>query len=164
MPKSAIIFIADGTEETEAITIADLLVRAGIKVTLLGVGLEDRGPPGIAKCSRGIKVVTDELLENIGSAKLAQADLLVLPGGAKGAQTLSSDGIVLKAIKTHFRQDKLLGMICAGSLCAKAAGLKRDDGNGKLSITSHPSVKGDLVDDFDYKEDVVVDDGNLITA
>ena len=82
-------------------------------------------------------------------------DLLVVPGGAKGADTISSNNEVQKLLKAQLDKGKLVGMICAGttssiaplfaeltgsagSLAAKRSGYPR------LDITSHPSVKGEL--------------------
>ncbi|KIJ38985.1 hypothetical protein M422DRAFT_175771, partial [Sphaerobolus stellatus SS14] len=51
------------------------------------------------------------------------------------------------------------GMICAGSVAAKKAGIAK---GGK--ITSHPSVKEELEGEYQYQEDSVVKEGNLVTS
>jgi len=62
-----------------------------------------------------------------------------VPGGAKGADTIANHLKVQRMLQTHYEQGKLVGMICAGSLAAKKAGVGK---GGK--ITSHPSVKAEL--------------------
>lgn len=57
------------------------------------------------------------------------------------------------------QSDKLVGVICAGSLAIKSA----DIAKGKR-ITSHPSVKGDLEKEYNYSEEAVVVEGNLISS
>lgn len=67
-------------------------------------------------------------------------DLIVVPGGAKGAETISNDEHVLQMIRNQYNSGRLVGMICAGSLAAKKAQI----GYGGL-ITSHPSVRDALL-------------------
>lgn len=162
MPPRAFIFIADGTEETEAVTTADILVRGGLDVSLIGVGPLKEGSK-IATCSRGVKLVVDSLIDSV--SQWETVDLLVVPGGAKGAETCSHNEQVLSALSKHWKAGKVTGMICAGSLCALRAKLFPDGGNdkAKLKITSHPSVKDELKESYDYKEEGVVVDGHLIT-
>lgn len=62
-----------------------------------------------------------------------------MPGGAEGAKTISEDIRVQKILQNHYQQGKWIGMICAGSLAAKAAKIAL----GSL-LTSHASVKADL--------------------
>lgn len=66
-------------------------------------------------------------------------DLVVVPGGAKGAETISQDKRVQNILQSHHEKGKLVGMICAGSLAAKTSKLAP-----KSRLTSHPSVKSDL--------------------
>lgn len=62
-----------------------------------------------------------------------------MPGGAKGAETIGNDEKVQRMLQHHYEKGKIVGMICAGSVAAKKAGLSK---GGK--ITSHPSVKAEL--------------------
>ncbi|KAG5650487.1 hypothetical protein H0H81_012067 [Sphagnurus paluster] len=86
-------------------------------------------------------------------------DLLVVPGGAKGADTISKNANVQELVRQYYEK-KLVGMICAGSLAAKTSGLP------KQPLTSHPSVKKQLEKDFEYSEESVVisGNGNLVTS
>ena len=57
MSASALVCLAPGSEETEAVTTIDLLVRGGIKVTTASVASD--GNLAIT-CSRGVKLLADE--------------------------------------------------------------------------------------------------------
>lgn len=43
-----------------------------------------------------------------------EADLLVVPGGAKGAETISQNVVVQRLLSKQYQTKKLIGMICAG--------------------------------------------------
>ncbi|KAH7907917.1 hypothetical protein BJ138DRAFT_1013779 [Hygrophoropsis aurantiaca] len=79
-------------------------------------------------------------------------DLLVIPSGLKGAQTIAGSSPVQHPIHAYheYPERRLVGMICAGSLAALQASLKRQP------LTSHSPVKAQLEDKFEYKEDSVV--------
>lgn len=66
-------------------------------------------------------------------------DLVVVPGGAEGAKTISQDGRVQNILQYHHQHGRYVGMICAGSLAAKAAKIALGS-----PLTSHPSVKAEL--------------------
>ncbi|KAH0578582.1 hypothetical protein H2248_003727 [Termitomyces sp. 'cryptogamus'] len=159
MAPSALILIADGTEEMEFTITFDTLVRADV-VTRSAFVPENEGPyadsPPFAKGSRGINILPDFYLDDkhFGPDKF---DLLVIPGGAKGADTMSKNQIVKKLVRDYLNASKVVGMICAGSLAALTSDLPRQP------LTSHPSVKAQL-EGFDYSEDSVVISGNLITS
>uniref|UniRef100_A0A8H8CHD5 D-lactate dehydratase n=1 Tax=Psilocybe cubensis TaxID=181762 RepID=A0A8H8CHD5_PSICU len=159
---SALILIANGTEEMEFTITYDTLVRAGVKTVSAYVAEYpstdvggDRSPV-VAKCSRGMKILPDMLFD-LSSCGPDVYDLIVIPGGAQGAETMSKHPSVQEVIKRYIERNKLVAMICAGSLAAKTAGLARQP------LTSHPSVKAQLDHDFDYLEDPVVVSDNLIT-
>jgi len=149
---SALIFIADGTEEMEFTITYDTLVRAGIKCTSAFVG---EISSSFATCSRGMKIIPDTSLEEVHEA---DHDILIVPGGAKGADTISKSPKVQDLLLKHHKGGKFVGMICAGSLAAKTSGFPR------LALTSHPSVKSELESVYTYKEDSVVVDSGLITS
>ncbi|KAI0714222.1 DJ-1 [Fomitopsis betulina] len=159
---SALILIADGTEEMEFTITYDTLVRAGVKCTSAYVAASDATSQGMtsppyATGSRGIKIVPDELFSP-QAAVPANYDLLVIPGGAKGAETISTDSAVQHLVREYLENDKYVGMICAGSLAAKSSGLPRQ------LVTSHPSVMSQLDTDYEYSEEPVVVSGKLVTS
>ncbi|KAF5384072.1 hypothetical protein D9615_003423 [Tricholomella constricta] len=167
MHPSALILIADGTEEMEFTITYDTLVRAGVATTSAFVPEQDtpssESPP-FAKGSRGINIMPDQYLNH--DCGPDRYDLLVVPGGAKGADTMSKQPSVQQLVRDYYDK-KMVGMICAGSLAALRSGLPRQP------LTSHPSVRKDLEkgmscrrvsNDFDYSEEPVVVSGNLVTS
>jgi len=158
---AAIVFIADGTEEMEFIITYDTLVRAGAIVVSVFVPetISDSHSisPPVAKGSRGINIMPDMYLDRsqLGPDKF---DLLVVPGGARGADTISKNPVVQDLVREFYANGKLLGFICNGSLTALTSKLPRQP------LTSHPGVKSVLEKDFEYSEDSVVVSGNLITS
>ncbi|KAF9556811.1 DJ-1 [Agrocybe pediades] len=159
---SALVLLADGTEEMEFTITYDTLVRGGVRVTsafvpdVTSAGATHINPP-TAKGSRGINIMPDMYFE-LSTCGPDIYDLLVIPGGAKGAETMSRHPSVQELVRRYIERNKFVGMICAGSLAAKTSKLPRQP------LTSHPSVKAELEQDFDYREDPVVISDNLITS
>lgn len=81
---SALLLLADGTEEMEAVITSDILSRAGFSVTRAAVAVPER----IVQCANGMTVQADVKLEDVKDAGQG-FDVLVLPGGAKGSKTFS---------------------------------------------------------------------------
>ncbi|KAG8216508.1 class I glutamine amidotransferase-like protein [Butyriboletus roseoflavus] len=133
----------------------DTLVRAGVECTSANVqsGGSPYGSvgtsPALVVCSRGVKILPDTTLQplNAGPDKY---DALIIPGGLKGAEALSQSTEVQTLVREYYEGNKIVAMICAGTLAAKTAGLPFQ------TVTSHPVVKNDLVSIYDYKEDSVV--------
>ncbi|KAF8480257.1 class I glutamine amidotransferase-like protein [Russula ochroleuca] len=160
---SALILVANGTEEMEFTIIYDTLVRAGVKctsalVTSPGHSGHDETEPGAVQCSRGVRIVPDASLSQLSASTTGGYDAIIIPGGLKGAETISQSSLVQSLVRSFYESKKLVGMICAASLVAKTSQLPRQP------LTSHPSVKDQLDKDFEYREDSVVISGNLITS
>ena len=75
----AIVAVADGSNETEAITVLDVLRRAGVEVVCAKVG----GDGLEVEMARGVRVLADKHLDD------SLADMIVLPGGLKGAENFA---------------------------------------------------------------------------
>lgn len=162
---SALVLIANGTEEMEFTIVYDTLIRAGVKCTSALIVPPDQSGNdqphdqlATARCSRGIRIVPDMLQSQLSASSVGEYDAIIVPGGAEGAETMSQSPFVQSLIKSFYGQGKYVGMICAGSLAAKTSQLPRQP------LTSHPSVKKELAEDFDYREDPVVISGKLITS
>ncbi|RPD65739.1 DJ-1 [Lentinus tigrinus ALCF2SS1-7] len=162
---SALILIADGTEEMEFTITYDTLVRAGVSCTSAfvsngnmqeSIGSYEKNPP-FAKGSRGINILPDTYFSP-RAATPDKYDLLVIPGGAKGAETISGSSAVQHLVREYLEAGKLVGMICAGSLAALTSKVP------KQPLTSHPSVRDQLKDGFEYSEEPVVVSGKLVTS
>ena len=107
----ALVLLADGTEEMEAVIICDILARAGITVVRAAVENKDNL---ILKSANGMKIVADVALETEMS-KLDDFSIIVLPGGSKGADTFSS------VITKQFFHFIIMIMLFLGFKCSKGA-------------------------------------------
>ncbi|KAI3659642.1 hypothetical protein MP638_004377 [Amoeboaphelidium occidentale] len=152
--KNALVLIAPGSEEIEAVVVIDTLARADIKVTVAAVG----GNENYVECSRGVKIVPDIKLNQVN---VQDYDIMILPGGYGGTEAFKNSPKVLELIKT-FYNDKSLAAICAAPTALLKAGVAKG-----RKITSYPSFKEefDQAGGYHYIENErVVVDGNLITS
>lgn len=101
----------------------------------------------------------DLRLPDLEGGKALDYDAIIIPGGVKGAETISKNEDVQKLIAAMYGKGKVVGAICAGSLAVKEAGIGKD-----AAITSHPSVKEQLDKEYNYKEERVVVADNLVTS
>lgn len=143
--------LADGCEELEAVTVIDLLRRAGIDVTTAGLDGE------VVTASRGVKLVPDTSLDE---ALRQEYDMVVLPGGAGGAERLGRDDRVRELLLRMADSERFTAAICAGPKVLAGAGLLE----GKRA-TSFPNARDFVVEHgADYSEEPVVQDGKIITS
>lgn len=148
---SVLVPLAHGCEELEAVTIVDLLVRAGVQVTTAGL------EPGPVTASRGVTLVPDTTLDE---ALAHDYDMVVLPGGGPGAERLDSDPRIGELLKKMAAKDKYTAAICAAPKVLANAGLL----TGRKG-TSYPGfVDRMAIPNFTYLEQPVVQDGNVITS
>lgn len=147
----ALVPLAQGCEELEAITITDLLVRAGVEVTTAGL---DNQP---VTASRGTRIIPDTIIDAVINETY---DLIVLPGGLPGADHLRDDPRIQTLLKRHAKQNKLVGAICAAPRALAAAGLL----NGKRA-TAYPGTLEALHNKAVALSTAAVEiDGNIITS
>ncbi|ORZ03065.1 class I glutamine amidotransferase-like protein [Syncephalastrum racemosum] len=157
MNKKALILLADGAEEMEFTIAVDVLRRAQVEVLVAGVALKE---PTVAHCSRGVKIVPDvEFAHQNMSWNPSDFDAVIIPGGIAGATTLKDNKDVQKLVSLFYEQRKVVGFICAGTLVAKSSGIPKGH-----KVTSYPAVKDQLTDTYEYSEDRVVVDQNVITS
>ena len=143
--------LAQGCEELEAVTITDLLVRAGITVTTCGLD----GSP--VKASRGITIIPDTSIDKVQGLSY---DLIVLPGGLPGADHLRDNAQLQALIKKQDTENKYIAAICAAPKALAAAGILK----GKTA-TSYPGVLAALDDSSITASDNAIEiDGNIITS
>lgn len=147
--KTALIIFAEGSEELEAVTVVNILRRAGVSVTLAGLR------SGPLRGSRGTVLQPDTTLDE---ALKLQYDMIVLPGGQPGTNNLKADERVLKLVRRMHDTDRYVAAICAAPSVLAAAGLL----DGKHA-TSFPGA----LDPFPRvlrQPQAVVEDGKLITS
>ncbi len=152
MPR-ACVPLADGFEEIEAITIVDVLRRAGVEVCVARVG-DSAGDLGVTG-SHGVVVTADAPL---AAAAESTWDLVVLPGGLPGAHHLRDDAGVQRLLRAQHSSGRRVAAICAAPIALGAAGVL----TGKRA-TSYPGFEGELTG-ADCVEDRVVRDGNVVTS
>ena len=103
--KRAFVYFAEGFEEIEALTIVDVLRRAGIETLMVSV-------TGNAEVTgaHGIKVTADELIVDLDHDT---ADMLILPGGLPGADNLNAHSRLKDELTKFADAGKQLAAICA---------------------------------------------------
>ncbi len=148
MPR-ALIPLADGFEEIEAITVVDVLRRAGFEVVL--AGLHD----GPVESVRKVTLIPDATID---TASAEQFDMIILPGGQPGTDNLCADVRIIRLLNDFARADKTIGAICAATTVLSEAGLIR----GKR-VTAYPDYR-DRLSGALYEECPVATDGKIITS
>lgn len=100
-----LVFLAEGFEEIEALTVVDLCRRAGIGVDTVAIS-EQKTVTG----SHGIPVVADVLFKE---TDFAGADMLVLPGGMPGTKNLEACEPLMERLDAFYKAGKCISAICA---------------------------------------------------
>lgn len=144
------IFMADGCEEIEGLTVVDIVRRAGIDITTISIS-DKKEVAG----AHGITFLTDAKKDEVDFSTL---EGIVLPGGMPGTINLGADETVDKVIREFAAGGKLVAAICAAPSVLGQAGLL----NGKHA-TSYPGFEPKLTGAV-TSEDPVVQDGNVITS
>jgi 4-methyl-5(b-hydroxyethyl)-thiazole monophosphate biosynthesis len=143
--------LAQGCEEMEAVTIVDILRRAGVEVITAGLDAEP------VKASRGITIVPDMTLDE---ALQQDFDMVALPGGLPGADNLNNDARIHALLKKLADSGKFTAAICAAPVVLAKAGLLQ----GKKA-TSYPGFLDKMaVPGLTFVVQKVVKDGKVITS
>ena len=148
--KNAVLLLANGFEEIEAVTVADVLRRAevGLKIISVTGSLEVTG-------AHQIKLKADGLFEETG---FEDVDMVILPGGMPGTMNLNDHKGVRQVVLDFHRKGKYLAAICAAPMVLGNLGILDD-----RSATSYPGYNRYILR-ARIKSDPVVDDEHLITA
>lgn len=144
------IFMADGCEEIEGLTVVDIARRAGLEIDMISVTGTDE-----VKGSHGIVFRADTTEE---AADYSRYDGIVLPGGMPGTVNLGENGTVNRVIREFAESGKLVAAICAAPSVLGQAGILE----GKKAAC-HPGFEEKLLG-ADCQELPVVVDGNIITS
>ena len=154
MSKTALIPIADGSEEIEAVTLINVLRRAEISVTVASVS--DDGALQIIG-SHGIGLVADCGIEDCQDADF---DLIAIPGGLLGAERIAASAALDKLLRRQAAENRLYGAICSAPQLVLASKGLLDE---KMA-TGHPMFQSlPKAQDVDSESRVVVD-GNCVTS
>ncbi|OCK81855.1 DJ-1 protein [Lepidopterella palustris CBS 459.81] len=158
---SALILIADGTEEIEFVTPYDVLTRAGFTIRSAGVHLKQKT---YASCAHHTKITPDHhALSSVLTRAFPTSDILILPGGSLGASTFASDPQVQDAIRQYRSEGKWVATICAATVALVKSG------GDKVKVTGYPTIKGEVEGqgwEFVSGEggEKVVVDGKVVTS
>ncbi|MDF2535707.1 MAG: 4-methyl-5(B-hydroxyethyl)-thiazole monophosphate biosynthesis protein [Bacillales bacterium] len=144
------IFLANGFEEIEALTVIDFFRRAGAAIEIVSIS-EFKETVG----SHSITIIADKSIQEFDYDSYG---CFVLPGGLPGATNLRDSKLVIDCIQRANSDGKFIGAICAAPIVLVSAGIA----NGRR-ITSFPGSVKPSKDYFYLEEDVVVD-GKLITS
>ena len=142
-------FIATGFEEIEALCPLDLMRRAGLEVTTVGIGSQ------LITGAHGITVMTDVTDKDF---VCKAPDMIFLPGGMPGTLNLAASETVTDAIKTAIVRDAYIAAICAAPSILGDMGLLR----GKRAVC-YPGFEDRLTGAIIPDAKVVLD-GKLLTA
>lgn len=144
-----LVFLANGFEDTEAITTIDILRRAKLDCVTVSIG-DDRE----VKSSHGITVLADTTASALPECS---PEMIVLPGGGVGTKNLYESQFVREEIKKAYDRGIYIGAICAAPTILGRLGYLRE-----RNAVCYPGMEGDLHCKSLGK--YVVRDGNIITA
>ncbi len=148
--KDLLIFLADGFEDIEALTVCDYLRRADLDVDL--VSITDKKE---VESAHGVKVLADLTFSEI---MFDDYKAIYVPGGLPGAINLAEDKRVRESVEMYAQEDKLVAAICAGPIVFDKVKLLKE---GKY--TCFPGFEKNLETAGRVDEPVVID-GNVITS
>ena len=150
-----LVVLAPGAEEMETVISVDVLRRAGLTVRLAGLNGEET-----VTCSREVRLAPDSSLASLTSTG-CEYDCILLPGGGPGAAALCSSTELGSLLRQQDKAGRLIAAICA----APTALASHQVGLGK-AVTSYPApaFREKLSGTFQYREEDVVVDGNIVTS
>ena len=150
--KRALVLLADGCEELEAVSIVDVLRRGGVDTAALSI-------TGRAEIdgAHGIRLVADGLFD---SGAAASADAIALPGGMGGMRALRASSAVLDALRAAAARGAVVAAVCAAPAVLDAAGLLAG-----RRFCCYPGIEETLSGAGTCVPDVpTVVDGNVVTG
>lgn len=144
------VFLADGFEEIEGLTVVDLLRRAEIETTTISI--TDKL---LITGAHDILVQADKLFHDVN---FDEVEMFVLPGGMPGTTNLMSYEPLIQLLKHASKEKKYIAAICAAPSILGQNDLLHDK-----NVTSYPTVVDKLLG-ANYTGATVEVDGNIITS
>lgn len=155
MTKRILVPIAPGTEEMEAVTIIDILVRAGYQVVVASADFD--GQLSIT-ASRGVILTAAHKLVDVADDEF---DAVVLAGGVGGAESFRDSPLLMEVIKQQKYDGRLVAAICA----SPAVVLQHHDIYPGALMTCHPNFQSHIPQDLWRNRRVTFDvNNNLLTS
>jgi DJ-1 family protein len=149
---SALVLLAPGFEEIEAITVIDILRRAEIETVVAGLVTN----PIMA--ARHTRHLADIHLADVDPER--EFEIVVLPGGAEGAKHLSASPLVGDWLGRQRERGQWVAAICAAPTALLAHGWLRPE----QKITCHPTVNSQFPGPQTLDGQRLVVGGKLITS
>ncbi|MGN0853569.1 MAG: DJ-1 family glyoxalase III [Kiritimatiellia bacterium] len=147
--KTALVPLAVGFEDIEAVSVVDVLRRGGVEVVTAALGAERD-----VRSAHGVTVMADAVLADV----LENAyDAIILPGGGEGTQNLLACETLHERLRRQKTEGGLVCAICAAPLVLDAAGVLDDE-----DVTCYPSCTSKM--GRRVKHVPVVADGQIITG
>jgi 4-methyl-5(b-hydroxyethyl)-thiazole monophosphate biosynthesis len=151
MSKMVLVPIADGTEELEAVTIIDVLRRAGAEVV-------------VASVASGLQITASRKTKMVADVRIAECagktyDAIVLAGGMPGAEHLRDCAVLTELLRQQRQGGRVIAAICASPAIVLAHHHLLDG----HKATCYPAFQAELPDRSAAAKRVVVD-GNFITS
>ncbi|MDD3995959.1 MAG: DJ-1/PfpI family protein [Bacilli bacterium] len=144
------ILLGDGFEEAEAVIPADLLRRAGLETRFVGLdGLAVTG-------GHGITITADITLEQ---AELDHLQMLVLPGGQGGVESIQMNLFALSLIQRARDRGCYLAAICAAPTILAHLGII-----DRRRAVCYPGLEHEMGSAVVQKGQAVVADGRIVTG
>ena len=144
------IFMANGCEEIEGLTVVDNLRRVGLDIVMVSI----TGSKTVVG-SHNITFEADEIFEDVN---FDEFNGIVLPGGMPGTLHLGAHAGVTDLVKSFAKDGKLVSAICAAPSVLGECGILHEK-----KATSYPGFEEKLIGAISSTDDVVVD-GNIITS
>lgn len=148
--KKIAIFFAEGYEEIEALTVVDLLRRAGIEIEMVSI----TGNKTVTG-AHGIPVVMDKQFDEVD---FNDVDMIVLPGGMPGTKNLEAFAPLMEKVDAFHKEGKGLAAICAAPMIYGHKGIVA----GKKACI-YPGMEAEL-QGAEVTYDKVTIAGNVITS
>lgn len=150
MSRKVYIFLADGFEDIEGLTVVDLMRRAGIDIQTVSISDSHE-----ITTSHGITMKTDRIFSE---TDFSDADMLVLPGGMPGTKYLGEYQPLRELLTDFYGKGGKVAAICAAPTVLASLGFLEG-----RNATAYPSCMDGLAGAVPALENVVVD-GNITTS
>ena len=147
---NALVLLADGFEDIEAVTAVDVLRRGGVETTTASTGSSTS-----VESAHGIPIAADAMFADVAGDDW---DAIILPGGGKCAESLRGNDAVIKRLQRQKDEGRLICAICASPLVLEEAGVIEPDQH----VTCYPSCALDM--NRQTANVPVVADGQLVTG
>ncbi len=155
MSYNILVPIATGSEEIEAITIIDVMVRAGYRVVIASA---DPTEQLVMKASRGVMLTAETPLRHVINQPF---DAIILPGGLTGAENFRDNPLLIEQLRQQKQAGRLVAAICA----APAIVLQHHHLFPEAQLTCHPNFQQQIPDAQKSTQRVVYDSSaNLLTS